>query len=39
MKAKRSLFTELTEGFDALRQQREGKRTLRTYTVKTKHTL
>ncbi len=36
MKAKRSLFTELTEGFDALRQQREGKRTLRTYTVKTK---
>ena len=27
---KRNLFSELTEGFDALKAQREGKRTLRT---------
>jgi putative transcriptional regulator len=31
---KRDLFNELTEGFDALAEQRAGKRTLRTHTVK-----
>jgi hypothetical protein len=36
MKKKRDLFTELTEGFDALAEQRAGKRTLLTHTVKTK---
>lgn len=36
MKKKRDLFTELTEGFDALAEQRAGKRTLRTHTVKAK---
>lgn len=30
---KRNLFVELTEGFDALAAQREGKRTLRTHAV------
>jgi putative transcriptional regulator len=30
---KRDLFAELTEGFDALGAQREGKRTLRTHAV------
>ena len=30
---KRNLMDELTEGFDALAQQRAGKRTLRTHTV------
>jgi putative transcriptional regulator len=30
---KRNLMDELTEGFDALAQQRVGKRTLRTHTV------
>jgi hypothetical protein len=28
---KRNLFAELTEGFDALKAEREGKRTLRTF--------
>jgi hypothetical protein len=28
---KRNLFSELTEGFDALKAQRGGKRTLRTH--------
>jgi putative transcriptional regulator len=32
-KAKRNLFSELTEGLDALAAQREGKRTLRTHAV------
>jgi hypothetical protein len=36
MKKKRDLFAELTEGFDALAEQRAGKRTLLTYTVKAK---
>lgn len=36
MKKKRDLFTELTEGFDAFAEQRTGKRTLRTHTVKVK---
>lgn len=36
MKKKRDLFVELTEGFDALAEQRAGKRTLRTHTVKAK---
>lgn len=35
-KKKRDLFTELTEGFDALAGQRAGKRTLRTHTLKAK---
>jgi putative transcriptional regulator len=33
VKRKRSLFNELTEGFDSLGVQREGKRTLRTHIV------
>lgn len=33
---KRSLFAELAEGFDALAEQRAGKRTLRTETVESK---
>lgn len=32
--AKRNLFAELAEGFDALAEERTGKRTLRTHTVK-----
>lgn len=36
MRRKRNLFKELTEGFDALAARREGKRTLRTHTVKAK---
>ena len=36
MRKKRDLFSELLEGFDALAQQRAGKRTLRTHTVKLK---
>lgn len=36
MKKKRDLFAELAEGFDALADQRTGKRTLRTHTVKVK---
>lgn len=34
--AKRDVFAELTEGFEALQQQREGKRTLRTITLESK---
>ena len=30
---KRDLFTELVEGFEALREEREGKKTLRTTVV------
>ena len=36
MTKKRDLFNELTEGLDALAEQRAGKRTLRTHTVKAK---
>ena len=36
MRRKRNLFDELTEGFDALADQRAGKRTLRTHAVKPK---
>lgn len=36
MTKKRDLFKELIEGFDALAEQRGGKRTLRTHTVKVK---
>lgn len=36
MTKKRDLFDELAEGFDALADQRTGKRTLRTHTVKIK---
>lgn len=36
MKAKRDIFGELTEGFDALQRQREGKLTLRTFKVESK---
>ena len=31
---KRNVFSELTEGFDALKAEREGKVTLRTHAVK-----
>jgi putative transcriptional regulator len=34
MTRRRDLFAELTEGFDALADQRAGKRTLRTHVVK-----
>jgi hypothetical protein len=34
MRKKRNLFSELMEGFDALADQRAGKRVLRTHTVK-----
>jgi putative transcriptional regulator len=34
MTKKRDLFDELTEGFDALADQRAGKRTLRTHVLK-----
>ena len=33
MTQKRDIFAELTEGFDALQKQREGKLTLRTVNV------
>lgn len=33
---RRNLFAELTEGFDALQAEREGKRTLRTHAVERK---
>lgn len=33
---KRDIFAELTEGFDALKEQRTGKRTLRTHAVELK---
>ncbi len=36
MTRKRDVFSELTEGFAALADQRAGKRTLRTHTVKMK---
>ncbi len=36
MRKKRDLFAELSEGFDALADQRSGKRTLRTHVVKVK---
>jgi putative transcriptional regulator len=36
MTKKRDLFDELVEGFDALAEQRVGKRTLRTHSVKAK---
>ena len=36
MRKKRKLFDELIEGFDALADQRAGKRTLRTHAVKSK---
>ena len=36
MRKKRNLFDELMEGFDALTDQRAGKRTLRTHAVKPK---
>lgn len=34
--SKRDLFAEISEGFAALRQAREGKRTLRTHVVESK---
>lgn len=33
---KRDIFAELTEGFDALKSEREGKITLRTFKVESK---
>ncbi len=36
MKSKRDIFGELTEGFDALMSQREGKLTLRTFKLESK---
>ena len=36
MTKKRDIFAELTEGFDALKSQREGKLTLRTFKVEDK---
>lgn len=36
MTKKRDIFAELTEGFDALKQQREGKLTLRTFKAASK---
>jgi hypothetical protein len=36
VRKKRKLFDELMEGFDALADQRAGKRTLRTHAVKSK---
>ncbi len=36
MTKKRDIFAKLTEGFDALKQQREGKLTLRTFKVQSK---
>jgi len=33
---KRNLFEELSEGFDALEEERQGKRTLRTHGVEAK---
>jgi putative transcriptional regulator len=36
MTKKRDIFAELTEGFDALKPQREGKLTLRTFKVQSK---
>jgi DNA-binding transcriptional regulator YiaG len=36
MSKKRNVFDEMMEGFDALAEQRAGKRTLRTHAVKAK---
>ena len=36
MSNKRDIFAELTEGFDALKSEREGKLTLRTFKVEGK---
>jgi len=36
MTQKRDIFAELTEGFHALKSQREGKLTLRTFKVESK---
>src|SRR5665647_3787092 len=36
MTNKRDIFAELTEGFDALKSEREGKLTLRTFKVESK---
>jgi putative transcriptional regulator len=36
MTKKRNLLDELSDGFDALAEQRSGKRTLRTHTIKAK---
>jgi putative transcriptional regulator len=36
MTNKRDIFAELTEGFDALKAQREGKLTLRTFKAESK---
>ena len=36
MSIKRDIFSELTEVFDALKSEREGKLTLRTFKVKSK---
>ena len=36
MANKRDIFAELTEGFDALKSEREGKLTLRTFKVDSK---
>jgi putative transcriptional regulator len=33
---KRNLFDEISEGFEALKQEREGKITLRTHTIEVK---
>jgi putative transcriptional regulator len=38
MTNKRNIFAELTEGFDALKSEREGKLTLRTFKAKHKPT-
>jgi putative transcriptional regulator len=37
--SKRNLFSELQEGFEALAQQRAGKKTLRTHKVESQATL
>ncbi|MFT4907346.1 MAG: putative transcriptional regulator [Oleispira sp.] len=39
MMTKRDIFGEIVEGFDALKQSREGKTTLQTATVEIKDTL
>ena len=36
MTNKRDIFAELTEGFDALKSEREGKLTLRTFKAESK---
>jgi len=38
MTNKRDIFAELTEGFEALKSEREGKLTLRTFKVQSKPT-